>query len=150
MEIRRNAFQGERTNWGRPMSPARILLADDNQDFLHHVVEMLESNYQVIGTVVDGGSVCAEASRLRPDLMVLDISMGQHSGIEIARQLRREGYAGQIVFLSIHEDPDFIGAAIGAGGRGYVFKSRMNTDLGLALSSVLSSQIFISPQGQHT
>jgi DNA-binding NarL/FixJ family response regulator len=125
------------------MSPARILLADDNQNFLHHVVELLESNYQVIGTVVDGGSVCAEVSRLRPDLMVLDISMGQHSGIEIARQLRREGYAGQIVFLSIHE------AAIGAGGRGYVFKSRMNTDLGLALSSVLSSQIFISPQGQH-
>ena len=110
---------------------------------------MLEDNYQVIGTVVDGGSVCSEASRLQPDLMVLDISMGQHSGIEIARQLRREGYAGQIVFLSVHEDPDFIGAAIGAGGRGYVFKSRMNTDLGLALRSVLSSQIFISPQGER-
>ena len=70
-------------------------------------------------------------------------------GQSLARELRRQGYAGQIVFLSIHEDPDFIGAAIGAGGRGYVFKSRMNTDLGLALTSVLSSQIFISPQGQH-
>jgi DNA-binding NarL/FixJ family response regulator len=131
------------------MSPARILLADDNQDFLNHVEEILDTNYQIVGTVVDGGSVCAEASRLRPDLTVLDISMGQHSGIEIARELRRQGYAGQIVFLSIHEDPDFIGAAIGAGGRGYVFKSRMNTDLGLALTSVLSSQIFISPQRQR-
>ena len=128
---------------------ARVLLADDNRDFLDHVVEVLESDYEVVGTVVDGGSVCAEVSRLRPDLMVLDISMGQHSGIEIARQLGRQGYAGRIVFLSIHEDPDFIGAAIGAGGRGYVFKSRMNTDLGLALTSVLSSEIFISPQGQH-
>jgi DNA-binding NarL/FixJ family response regulator len=128
---------------------ARVLLADDNRDFLDHVVEVLESDYEVVGTVVDGGSVCAEASRLRPDLMVLDISMGEHSGIEIARQLGRQGYAGRIVFLSIHEDPDFIGAAIGAGGRGYVFKSRMNTDLGLALTSVLSSEIFISPQGQH-
>jgi DNA-binding NarL/FixJ family response regulator len=131
------------------MSAARVLVADDNRTFLHQIVEMLEDNYQVIGTVVDGGSVCSEASRLQPDLMVLDISMGQHSGIEIARQLRREGYAGQIVFLSVHEDPDFIGAAIGAGGRGYVFKSRMNTDLGLALRSVLSSQIFISPQGER-
>jgi DNA-binding NarL/FixJ family response regulator len=131
------------------MSPARVLLADDNRDFLDHVVEVLERDYEVVGTVVDGGSVCAEASRLRPDLMVLDISMGEHSGIEIARQLGRQGYAGRIVFLSIHEDPDFIGAAIGAGGRGYVFKSRMNTDLGLALTSVLSSEIFISPQGQH-
>lgn len=130
------------------MSAARVLLADDNRAFLHHVEEMLEGNYQVIGKVVDGDAVCAEVSRLRPDLMVLDISMGEHSGIEIARQLRREGYSGQIVFLSIHEDPDFIGAAIGAGGRGYVFKSRMNTDLGLALQSVLSSQIFISPQGK--
>jgi len=131
------------------MGAARILVADDNRTFLHQIVEMLEDNYQVIGTVADGGSVCAEASRLQPDLMVLDISMGEHSGIEIARQLRREGYAGQIVFLSVHEDPDFIGAAIGAGGRGYVFKSRMNTDLGLALTSVLSSQIFISPRGEH-
>lgn len=131
------------------MSAARVLVADDNRTFLQHVVEMLEEHYQVIGTVVDGGSVCAELSRLRPDLMVLDISMGQHSGIEIARQSRREGYAGQIVFLSIHEDPDFIGAAIGAGGRGYVFKSRMNTDLGLALESVLASQIFISPHGEQ-
>jgi len=131
------------------MSAARVLVADYNRTFLHQIVEMLEDNYQVIGTVVDGGSVCSEASRLQPDLMVLDISMGQHSGIEIARQLRREGYAGQIVFLSVHEDPDFIGAAIGAGGRGYVFKSRMNTDLGLALRSVLSSQIFISPQGER-
>jgi DNA-binding NarL/FixJ family response regulator len=131
------------------MSAARVLVADDNRTFLNQIVEMLEDNYQVIGTVVDGGSVCSEASRLQPDLMVLDISMGQHSGIEIARQLRREGYAGQIVFLSVHEDPDFIGAAIGAGGRGYVFKARMNTDLGLALRSVLSSQIFISAQGER-
>jgi DNA-binding NarL/FixJ family response regulator len=134
---------------GHKMSAARVLLADDNRAFLHHVEDLLQGSYQVVGMVVDGSSVCAEASRLRPDLMVLDISMGQHSGIEIARQLRREGYAGQIVFLSIHEDPDFIGAAIGAGGRGYVFKSRMNADLGLALKSVLSSQIFISPHGDH-
>ncbi len=112
-------------------------------------MELLESNYHIIGTVADGGSVCAEVSRLRPDVVVQDISMGEYSGIEIARQLRSQGYGGQIVFLSIHEDPDFIGAAIGAGGRGYVFKSRMNTDLGLALSSVLSSEIFISPQSQR-
>jgi len=149
VESRRSAIHGERTYWGTTMSAARVLLADDNRAFLQHVEDLLEDSYQVIGTVVDGSSVCAEVSRLQPDLMVLDISMGQYSGIEIARQLRREGYAGQIVFLSIHEDPDFIGAAIGAGGRGYVFKSRMNTDLRLALESVQSSQIFISPQGQH-
>jgi DNA-binding NarL/FixJ family response regulator len=123
----------------------RVLLADDNPFILDHVKDMLRADYQIIGTVVDGNSVCAEVEKLRPDLIVLDISMGESSGIEIARQLREQGYAGEIVFLTVHEDPDFVSAAIGAGGRGYVIKSRMNIDLRSAVKSVLSHQIFVSP-----
>lgn len=127
------------------MSRVRILLADDNPAIMDYVSGMLQADYQIIGTVADGNSVCAEVAKLGPDLIVLDISMGERSGIEIARQLREQDYVGEIVFLTVHEDPDFVSAAIGAGGRGYVVKSRMKIDLGLAVKSVLSHQVFISP-----
>jgi DNA-binding NarL/FixJ family response regulator len=126
-------------------SRVRILVVDDNPAILNHVTDMLQSDYQIIGTVTDENSVCTEVEKLGPDLIVLDISMGARSGIEIAGHLREQGYVGEIVFLTVHEDPDFVSAAIGAGGRGYVIKSRMNVDLKLAVKSVLSHRIFVSP-----
>jgi DNA-binding NarL/FixJ family response regulator len=129
---------------GKQVPCARVLLADDNTEILDHISDLLRPDHEIIGTVADGDLVCAEVQKLRPDLIVLDISMGERSGIEIAQRLREQGYAGEIVFLTVHEDPDFVAAAIGAGGRGYVFKSRMNGDLGLAVRAVLSNQIFVS------
>jgi DNA-binding NarL/FixJ family response regulator len=131
-------------NGGKQVAYARILLADDNTEILEHVSDMLRANYEIIGKIADGNLVCAEVENARPDLIVLDISMGECSGIEIARRLQEQGYAGEIVFLTVHEDPDFVSAAIGAGGRGYVIKSRMNVDLGLAVKAALSHRVFIS------
>jgi DNA-binding NarL/FixJ family response regulator len=131
-------------NRGDQLSPARILMADDNAAILDHVGAMLGDDYDVIGRVSDGNFVCLEAHELKPDLIVLDVSMGDCSGIDIARRLREEGYAGEIVFLTVHEDPAFVSAAIGAGGRGYVIKSRMNADLRSAVEAALCHQIFIS------
>jgi DNA-binding NarL/FixJ family response regulator len=129
---------------GRRLSHTRILVADDNAAILDHVDDILHGEYQVIGKVTDGNSVCESVEKLRPDLVVLDISMGERSGIEIAQQLLEQGYVGEIVFLTVHEDPEFVSAAFGAGGRGYVIKSRMNADLGLAVKTVLSHRVFVS------
>ena len=126
------------------MTRVRVLVADDNTAIMEHVSTMLQVDYEIVGRVVEGNSVCTEVERLRPALVVLDISMGECSGIEIARQLHERGYAGEILFLTVHEDPDFVNAAIGAGGRGYVIKSRMNVDLRSAVKVVLSHRIFIS------
>ena len=125
-------------------SRARILTADDNTAILDRVSDILQDKHEIIAKVADGKCVCAEVERLNPDLIVLDISMGEWSGIDIAQQLREQGYTGEIVFLTVHEDPAFVTAAFGAGGRGYVIKSRMNDDLGLAVKAVLSHQIFVS------
>jgi len=133
---------GERR--GKQVPCARILLADDNTGILEHVSKMLRADHEIVGTVADGDLVCAEVKKLRPDLIVLDISMGERSGIEIAQRLREQGYSGEIVFLTVHEDPDFVAAALGAGGRGYVIKSRMSGDLGLAVRAALAHQTFIS------
>jgi DNA-binding NarL/FixJ family response regulator len=123
----------------------RILVADDNEAILAHVSAALDPDYEIVGKITDGNTVCAEVARLKPDLTVLDISMGECNGIEIGRQLCEQDYAGKIIFLTVHEDLDFVTAAIGVGGRGYVIKSRMNVDLGLAVKAVLSHRIFISP-----
>lgn len=124
--------------------PTRILLADDNLAILSHVVESLGIDYEIIALISDGEAVIAEAERLRPDLIVLDICMGQVNGIDIARRLRERGYSGKIVFLTVHEDLDFVSAAIGAGGSAYVVKSRLGSDLRRAVQAALSDRLFIS------
>jgi DNA-binding NarL/FixJ family response regulator len=128
---------------------ARILLADDNVEMMEHVSAILEPEFEVIGKVANGDAVCGEVKNLKPDLVVLDISMGKQSGIKIAGRLRERGFAGEIVFLTVHEDPDFVTAAIGAGGRGYVVKSRVSGDLRLAVNAALLHQMFISAPMKH-
>jgi len=131
-------------NRGNQLSRPRILAVDDNSAILDHVSDMLQSDYEIIGKITDANCVCTEVEKLKPDLLLLDISMGERSGIEIAQRLREQGYAGEIVFLTVHQDQAFVSAAIGAGGRGYVVKSRMNADLRLAVKAVLSHQLFVS------
>ena len=131
-------------NRGDQLSRARILLADDHTAILNHVSDILKDEYEVVGKVADGTSVCSEVKKLKPDLIVLDISMGECSGIEIARLLQEQGYTGEIVFLTVHEDSDFVSAAIGAGGRGYVIKSRVNLDLRPAVKAALLHRVFVS------
>ncbi len=126
------------------MAPARILLADDNPAILANVARMLAPQYEIVGTLSDGESVLREYDRLRPDLVVLDISMGEIDGIEVASRLRDTGRHAKIIFLTVHDDQDFVSAAVGAGGSGYVVKSRMSTDLLTAVSAVLSGELFVS------
>ncbi len=140
LEITVDAFGSQAAKRSR----VRILLVDDSTEILDHVSNMLRSDYEVIGKISDGNAVCSEVASLNPDVVILDISMGNRSGLEIAQRLREQGYAREIIFLSVHEDPDFVTAAIGAGGRAYVTKPRMNEDLGLALQSVLSHRVFVS------
>lgn len=130
-------------------SRKRILLADDNPAILDLVVEILRRDYEVIGAVSDGNSVLLSAESLRPDVLVLDISMGAVSGIELARLLLEQGFTGKIVFLTVHEDPDFLRAAIGAGGSAYVVKTRLDIDLLPAIRETLRGRFFVSSSLRH-
>ena len=131
------------------MSRTRILLADDNTAILEHESEILRQACEIVGKITDGDSVCAGVEKLRPDLIILDISMGEHCGIDICRELYERGYFGQVVFLTVHEDPDFVHAAFVAGGKGYVVKSRMAEDLERAVKAAMSHTIFVSPSLQQ-
>ena len=123
----------------------RILLADDKQDFLAVAAQLLEAEFDVVKRVGDGQAVIDEVSKLNPDVLVLDISMPVLNGIAAARRLREEGFTGCIVFLTVHGDAEYVRAALAAGALGYVIKSRLASDLLLALHEVLSGRQFISP-----
>ena len=126
------------------MSRARILLADDHKEMRDRVVRVLEKDFEMLDTVADGQALLEAASELKPDLCLLDISMPIVSGFEVASRLKRDGSKAKIIFLSIHEDVDFVRAAYDAGGSGYVIKRRMATDLLKAIRAVLAGRTFTS------
>ena len=123
----------------------RVLLADDHPAMLALTANALAGECLVVGTVGDGRALLAEAERLHPDLIVLDITMPRLDGIEAARQLRRSHRPARLVFLTVHEDADFARAALEAGGHGYVVKARLATDLLPAIRAALADRRFISP-----
>jgi DNA-binding NarL/FixJ family response regulator len=124
----------------------RILLVDDTKAVLDRVSAMLAQNerFEVVGAVSDGSTALAECLRLRPDIVILDISMGEVCGIDVARKLRDAGCYCKIIFLTVHEDIDFKTAALAAGGSAYVVKPHLGKDLILAINAVLSDKLFIS------
>ena len=121
----------------------RVLLADDNPAILDVVKQMLQKDFQVVGAIDQASAVIREAPALKPDVLVLDISMGELNGFEITRQLKLDQCPTKIIFLTVHEELEFIRAAFDAGASGYVFKSRMNTDLRTAINTVQAGRVFI-------
>ena len=132
-----------RTNSGLVTAPA-ILLVDDNPELLELLVGMLEPTYKIVAAQCNGTAVVDQAAALLPDLIILDISLGDVSGFEVARRLKKAGCPAKIIFLTLHEDMDFARAAFGLGASGYVFKSRLTTDLENAIAIVLSGGQFTS------
>lgn len=121
----------------------RVLLADDNPAILDAVKQMLQKEFQIVGAIGQGRTVIREAPQLKADVLILDISMGELNGFEITRQLKLDQCPSKIIFLTVHEELEFIRAAFDAGASGYVFKSRMNTDLQVAINTVQAGRVFI-------
>lgn len=131
----------------------RVLLADDSPSMLQAARLILEQEYQVVGTVDDGEAVLEAVESLKPDVIILDISMGLMSGLEAARLLTQIGSKAKIVFLTVHQDQEFVEEAFSAGGLGYVIKARLGTDLLSAVREALVGHTFVSPDlissGKH-
>lgn len=123
----------------------RVLLADDNPSMLQAARRILEPEFQVVGTVNAGEALLEAADALRPDVFILDISMGMLNGLEAARLLTRTGSKAKIIFLTVHQDQEFVEEAFSAGALGYVVKPRLGTDLLLAVREALMGRTFVSP-----
>ena len=123
-----------------------VLLVDDNKNILARVRAALAPACVIVAEVTDGASALAAATTLRPDVIVLDISMPGMSGLEVAAALRRQQSTAAIVFLTVHDDSQFVDAAMQSGATGYVLKTRLSTDLLHAVQEARAGRSFVSPR----
>jgi DNA-binding NarL/FixJ family response regulator len=123
-------------------SPVRILIADDHELMRRGLRSILATrpNWEVCGEAVDGSDAIEKTRLLRPDILVLDISMPRINGLEVARAVRRDYPGTQVVILSKYDESEMRPYAIEAGARGYVSKAEASRQLLSAIESVLADQ----------
>ncbi len=119
------------------MNRPRVLIADDHQAILDRVSHQLLDDFEIVAAVSDGQAALDAILALKPDAVVLDISMPLMSGLEVASRLLTLLDPPRILFLTVHEDQDFIDAAERAGASGYVLKRNLCTHLIPALRNAL-------------
>ena len=126
------------------MGKIRVLLADDHETILSRVGIVLGEEFEIVGVVKNGRDAVVEARRLDPDVLVIDISMPILDGLQAVAQLRTTNHRIKVIFLTVHEDQDFVAAAFSAGASGYVTKSHLTTDLVPAIREALEGRTYIS------
>ena len=126
--------------------PTRVLLVDDNPEMLTIAGAALAPGCVIVGTATDGPSALAAADTLRPDVIVLDISMPGMSGLDVAATLCAQKSTAAIVFLTIHDDAQIVEVAMRSGAKGYVLKRRLSSDLLEAVQEARAGRSFISPR----
>ena len=127
------------------MKKPRVLMADDHSLILAGLRKLVEAECEVVGTVEDGRALVAAARKLRPDLILLDISMPLLNGLEAARQLQTLAPECKIIFLTMHASPTYATEAFQAGAYGYLLKRSAASELSLAIKSVLQGQHYLTP-----
>ena len=123
----------------------RILLADDHAILLDAFRKMLEPMYEVAGAVTDGREMIQAAEKLRPDVIVADISMPRLNGLDACQRLRERLPEAKLIFLTMTEDPDIAAEAIRRGASGYVLKKSAASELFDAIRQALQGRIYVTP-----
>jgi DNA-binding NarL/FixJ family response regulator len=127
--------------------PIRVVVADDHmivRTGIRHVVET-EPDLEVVGEAATGSEALTLATQLRPDVLVLDISMPDQSGLEVAARLRGAEGAPRILILSMHDNPEYVLESVRAGAHGYLLKDTAGTELRNAIRAVCRGDSFFSP-----
>ncbi len=123
----------------------RVLLADDHRILAEGVQGLLEPEFELVGIVSDGRELVTAAMKLRPDVIVADISMPSLNGIDAAAQIRQAGVSCRVVFLTMQSDVSYARRAMEAGASGYVLKHSAHDELVTAIRDALRGQTYVSP-----
>jgi DNA-binding NarL/FixJ family response regulator len=123
----------------------RILLGDDHVLVLNGIKALLEPHYDVVAAVPDGRQLVDSALRLKPDLVILDISMPQLNGLEAAKQIKNSLPSAKLIFLSMHANAMYLRKTFAAGASAYVLKSGVIDELLKAIRQVLDGNTYVSP-----
>jgi CheY-like chemotaxis protein len=128
---------------GETLGKTRVLLADDNRTILARVRAVLGEDFDIVGAVTNGQDAVAEVWRLDPDVLLIDISMPILDGLQAVGRMG-SNLRTKVVFLTVHEDRDFVDAAFAAGASGYVTKADVATELVPAILEVLKGKKYLS------
>ena len=127
------------------MKRIRILLADDHKIFLNGLRSLLEPGFEIVGMVEDGRALVAFVQKLRPDVIVVDISMPLLNGIEAVRQIKKLNTQVKVVFLTMHADVTYAIRAFEAGASGFVLKHSASSELLTAISEAIKGRTYVTP-----
>jgi DNA-binding NarL/FixJ family response regulator len=127
------------------MKRIRVLIADDHEDLLGDIRELLEPEFDVVAAVGDGQALISAADTVQHDVIVTDISMPHLNGIEAARRIIQKHPASRIILMTVHNDSALVEQCLSVGARGYVLKLKAEEELALAIYRAFEDQRFISP-----
>ena len=125
-------------------SPPMILLADDHRLLAEGLQGLLSPEFTVAEIVEDGRKLLSANLRLKPDVVITDISMPNLNGIEAIRELRRGSPDTRVIVLTMHSDMDYVTEAFEAGANGYVLKSAAASELADAIRAVMKGQRYLT------
>ena len=126
-----------------------VLLADRHQNMLEGIRGLLESMFDTVMMVADELSLMEAISKIKPDLVVADLSLPASEEVNIARSLKKENPDLKFIILSIHDEMTAVDECLAAGAEGFVLKRSAASDLILAVDEVLGGGTFVSPSTKH-
>jgi len=127
------------------MDTLRLLLAEDHLMMAEALQGILEADFDVVATVRDGRALVEAAIKLKPDVIVADISMPGLNGFEAARELKKGGLPSKIIFLTMHADVPLAREAFRVGASGYILKQGAARELAAAIRQVMAGNRYITP-----
>lgn len=123
-----------------------LVLADEHPMMIEGLRKLLEPDFEVVGTVLDGRGLLDAVRARQPDLVIADISMAGSDGIAVARQLQVIAPATRVLVLSVHAEPYWVRAAFDAGAWGYLTKASTPEEIETAVREVLQGRFYVSPR----
>ena len=128
------------------MRRPRLLLADDHTLVVEGLAKILESEFDPVGTAENGRELLRLAEELKPDVVLLDISMPLLNGLDACKQLIKTSPQAKVIFVTMHADADYVAEAFRAGGSGYLLKRSAASELVNAIHEVLKGRCYVTPQ----
>jgi DNA-binding NarL/FixJ family response regulator len=122
-----------------------VLLADDHRMVAEGLKSLLVPEFELVDVVEDGRALIAAARKLRPDVIIADISMPHLNGLDALSQLKKDNPAVKVVFLTMHKDVTYARRALESGGSGFVLKHSAPAELVDAIRAALDGKTYLTP-----
>jgi DNA-binding NarL/FixJ family response regulator len=127
------------------MARTRVLLADDHEIVAEGLELILKASFELVGTVFNGRDLLEAAGKLKPDVIVVDISMPLLNGLDATRQLKSDGVEAKVIVLTMHADATLAAEAFKAGASGFLLKRAAGEELIKAINEVTQGRVYLTP-----